>query len=99
MIVLAVVVREQYLQVEWAAAGAVPVVWWRVAQVAGLVGGPLFFLAAGAALRDHPRSRTAECLSWYAASVGISLLALHRYGPVYGLPAVRDLPELLHLLA
>ncbi|WP_433796485.1 hypothetical protein [Actinoplanes sp. CA-252034] len=105
LIVLATTVEGHYLQIEWQAT-AVPLAWWYAADVAGTVAVPAFLGAVGlglGGLADRPladvlRTRVAPNLTWYAVSVSATLIVLWRLGPVYGLPPVRDLPELLRLL-
>jgi hypothetical protein len=106
LVVLATVIKGHYLQVEWRTDTAVPVAWWYAAEIAGVSAVPLFLAAVGLGLggiADRPladvlRTRVAPNLAWYAVSVAATLAVLWRFGPVYGLPPIRDLPEFLRLL-
>jgi hypothetical protein len=106
LIVLSTVVEGHYLQIEWQTTAVPALAWWYTAEVAGVLAGPVFVLTVGlglGAIGDRSpagmlRTRVMPNLLWYAVSVSATLAVLWRYGPVYGLPPVRDLPELLRLL-
>lgn len=106
LVVLSTGVEGHYLQIEWHTPTTAPLVWWWAADITGVVAVPLFLATAGlrlGAVADWPladvlRTHVAPNLVWYALSVSATVAGLWRFGPVYGLPPVRDLPELLRLL-
>jgi len=104
-VVTAYVVARHYLQVEWTIDAPVPVVWWVLGAILGVLGLPLLLTAVG---RDVVRLAEPEGRSWgrlllrwvlpllvaHVAWLGLTLAVLRRFNPgVTGIPA-RTIPEI-----
>ncbi|MFG1997199.1 hypothetical protein ACGFJ7_45195 [Actinoplanes sp. NPDC048988] len=89
LILVAYVCTWFHQQIEWRTGTAVPAAWWLGGKAAGTLGTPLFFAAAGWYLgRRRP-----AVMGWYVLSALACAALLWRFGPVYGLSPIRDLPE------
>ena len=99
------VVARHYLHMEWAITIPVPLAWWALAGVFGVVGAPLFLTYLGR------RTERVVALPWrrllltwvvpglvaHYVWLAVVLVLLRRYNPgLVGVP-MRDLPELLSI--
>ncbi|PUB20216.1 hypothetical protein C8K30_11741 [Promicromonospora sp. AC04] len=108
--VTAYVVERHYLQVEWTVQAPLPVLWWVLGAILGVVGMPLLLTALGRGVerqaghligRSWWRLLTEWVLPLLAAHVvwlGLTLVGLRRFNPGFtGIPA-RDVAEILPLV-
>ena len=108
--ITAYVIERHYLQVEWTIQAPVPVVWWVLGAILGVVGMPLLLTALGRGVerqaghligRSWWRLLTGWVLPLLAAHVvwlGLALVGLRRFNPGFtGIPA-RDVAEVLPLV-
>jgi hypothetical protein len=108
--ITAYVIERHYLQVEWTVQAPVPVVWWVLGAILGVVGLPLLLTALGRGVerqaghligRSWWRLLTGWVLPLLAAHVvwlGLTLVGLRRFNPGFtGIPA-RDVAEILPLV-
>ncbi|MDT5043834.1 MAG: hypothetical protein QOE51_4819 [Actinoplanes sp.] len=104
--VTAYVIERHYLQVEWSIAAPVPMVWWAVGGILGVLGAPLLCTALGRRaepLLDRPWQRllltwVLPCLVAHVVWLGLIITVLGRLDPGFtGIP-VRDTAEILSVV-
>jgi hypothetical protein len=108
-VVTAYVVARHYLQVEWVIEVPVPILWWVLGAILGVLGMPLLLTALG---RDVDRLAGPESRSWgrlllgwvlpmlvaHVVWLGLTLAVLRRFNSgLTGIPA-RGIPEILPLV-
>lgn len=108
-VVTAYVVARHYLQVEWVIGAPVPVVWWVLGAILGVLGLPLLLTALG---QDVARWAEPDSRSWgglllrwvvpmlaaHVVWLGLTLAVLRQFNPgLTGIPA-RGIPEILPLV-
>jgi hypothetical protein len=102
----AYVIERHYLHVEWVIDAPVPVGWWLVGELLGVLGAPLLLVALGRRadrLLERPWTRllltwALPCLAAHVVWLGLTLAALRRFSPgLTGIPA-RGVAEILPLV-
>jgi hypothetical protein len=102
----AYVIERHYLHVEWVIDAPVPVGWWVVGVLLGVLGAPLLLVALGRRadrLLERPWTRllltwVLPCLAAHVVWLGFTLAALRRFSPgLTGIPA-RGVAEILPLV-
>lgn len=108
-VVTAYVVARHYLQVEWVIDAPVPVVWWVLGAILGVLGMPLLLTGLGRDVADQAepagRSWGRLLVRWvlpmlvaHVVWLGATLAVLRRFNPgLTGIPA-RGVPELVPLV-
>lgn len=102
----AYVIEHHYLHVEWVIDAPVPVGWWVVGGVLGVLGVPLLLVALGrraGPLLERPWKQllltwVLPCLAAHVVWLGLTLAVLRRFSPgLTGIPA-RGVAEILPLV-
>jgi hypothetical protein len=102
----AYVIERHYLHVEWVIDAPVPVGWWVVGELLGVLGAPLLLVALGRRadrLLERPWTQllltwALPCLAAHVVWLGLTLAVLRRFGPgLTGIPA-RGVAEILPLV-